>query len=468
MMRNTRKLAAIALATLVTAPAALAQEVMRLELVDPPQQMPALGGGLRAGSYNYVGETARTDLVPLYLYDGERIFAHGTSIGVHLIDADAFTFDVLGRVRYDQLDPKSNTELSHLNKRKFSADAGVSATLKGRLGQLSLTAVADTLGRSNGSEVDLTYRKQFSWGPWGVTPYIGVFWQDEKLTGYYYGVSAAEATPEYPEYTPGEAVNVEWGINSSYQITDHFFAFANVGFDSLDSTIFNSPIVRAKHNAYGFLGAGYIFGDHKRKPVPAEYQAAYESAPKWTWRLHYGYQIHHNIFPLPMAGLVYKSDRIPGVTPQQAGLTISRLVQKGKKIDFYGRFGLFRHFEKPFQEDFFSYNAYVTALFKVFSPWTDEIAFRWGGSFGVSYADSIPGEEYYKFDLKGFPSSRLLNYLEVQIDFPLKRLIKSERVDGCYLGAVITHRSGIFGTADVFSNVAGGSDWFGLSLECEI
>ena len=148
-------------------------------------------------------------------------------------------------------------------------------------------------------------------------------------------------------------------------------------------------------------------------------------------------------------------------------ITFSRLVQPGDRVDFYARLGLFNHFEEPAQEDFWSYNAYMTAMIKTYSRKTGDVALRWGVSFGVSYAERIPMEEIQKFDKRGKNSSHLLNYLEWSVDFPLSRLLKrSDWAQHCYLGAVVTHRSGIFGTSDLLGNVAGGSDWGGISLEC--
>ena len=204
----------------------------------------------------------------------------------------------------------------------------------------------------------------------------------------------------------------------------------------------------------------FCHSDRPRSPTSVD-------GPLWAYRLHWAYQTHQNIFPLLMAGLWEKTQQVPNFTPTQMGLTLSRLIKPGERVDLFGRFGLFRHFEDEFQGDFWSYNAYITAMFKAYSAWSDRVAFRWGLSFGVSYAEKIPAVEFYKFDAKGKQSSHLLNYLEWQMDFPLDSLIKSEITRGCFIGATVTHRSGIFGTSDLLGNVAGGSDWAGIHVECQ-
>jgi hypothetical protein len=36
----------------------------------------------------------------------------------------------------------------------------------------------------------------------------------------------------------------------------------------------------------------------------------------------------------------------------------------------------------------------------------------------------------------------------------------------CYAGLTVVHRSGIFGASDIHGDVAGGSDWITIHLEC--
>ena len=454
----------IALSVWLALPAARAQEAARFPIIDAAPGTPGLGAALRLGTENYVGERYRRDLVPLYLYQGKHLFAHGTSAGLHVLKNDVLTFDILARARFNRMDPGSNDELAGLRRRHQSADAGASLGLNTRFGDFQLTAVTDVLDVSQGSEVDLSYRYPIRRGAWTFTPFASLIWQDDKLTRYYYGVSSAEATPERPAYAPTDAENFAWGVNTTWHYSDKAFAFLNIVFDTVDDTIANSPIVRAQHNTYAGIGAAYLFGDQKR--AVSERPPRDPSQPTWSLRAHYGYQLYQNIFPMPMAGDWRKSRRTKEVTPTQVGLTLSRLVQSTEKVDFFARLALYRHMEEPFQKDFWSYNAFMSAMFKSYSKWTGKIGFRWGVSFGISYAEELPAEEVQKFVNNNKNSSKLLNYLEWQIDWPLDRLIKSDFAENCFVGFVVTHRSGIFGTSDLLGNVAGGSDWGGIQLEC--
>src|SRR5210317_762094 len=94
-----------------------------------------------------------------------------------------------------------------------------------------------------------------------------------------------------------------------------------------------------------------------------------------------------------------------------------------------------------------------------YSPWSKEEVFRWGFGFGMSYADTVPIAEQRKQEAKGDNTAHFLNYLEMTLDFPLRRVTKARWLERCYAGVTVVHRSGIFGTSDFLGDVSGGADW---------
>ena len=63
-------------------------------------------------------------------------------------------------------------------------------------------------------------------------------------------------------------------------------------------------------------------------------------------------------------------------------------------------------------------------------------------------------------------TSRLLNYLDVTIDLNAGDLFRARRLDKCWLGFLIDHRSGAFGLIDIFGRVNGGSNYNSGYIEC--
>lgn len=448
-----------------------AQQIFRTGMSEYPTGTPSLGLGAYAGTNNYVGEAMGWDQLPLFMYEGKRAFADGNTYGYRLIRTNLFSLAPIARARIQNLDPSEIPDLRDMRERRNTLEAGATGVLSSGFGELQLTHVTDTLEHHDGVETDLSYRLPIRGERWTITPWISVIWQDASLTGYYYGVSESESRPDRPAYTPENAVNYVYGLNTSYKLGKRGLLFANIGIESLDTTIADSPIVESGMNTRGFVGASWIFGGKDPARLSdTDLNELYggEKPSLWTWRIHWAYQLKHNIFPLPFGGAINKSSVVPETTPTQLGLTVGRVLRTSERFDLQAFGSVFRHREEPFQDDFLSYNLGMSGVLKSYSNHTGEVMFRWGAGVGLSYAESIPGQEVQFLVNYNRDFSKLLLYLEARWEFSLHRLFKSDLLDGCFLGYLITHRSGVFGGSTITGGVKGGSDWGGLHLECQI
>ncbi len=443
---------------------AAAQEVTEVFFSRAPAGSAALGGGLRTGQSPYRAsdneDDVQLDLVPLYLYEGKYVFARGTAGGFHLYKDNGLELNLYGRYRFQKLDPNSNSFYEGLEDRDQSVDGGIELGLYRPWGELKLDWVSDLLDRHNGQEVRASYRYRFNRGPWSFSPFFAWTWQNENLVNYYFGVSEAEALPDRPAYTPGAAQWFSYGLNTSWQATDRIQWFANITFGGASSEITNSPLLEEDGFSSAFVGGTYLFGNARRP----DYIIDEERRSEWSWRVNYGYQADGNIVSEIDQGDFSKSDV---ADTNIAGLTFSKLLSSGGRVDFLGRVALFQHLEEDEGNgNFPSYAAYIMAMGKGYSPWSGNEVFRWGFGFGMSYAEKVPIAEQRKQAAKDDNTSHFLNYLEMTLDFPLRRVSKARWLQNCYAGVTIVHRSGIFGTSDFLGDVSGGADWITGHLEC--
>lgn len=453
-------------------PAMAAQEVARIPFFNAPPGTTGLGAGFRFGNNPYIssGESDEVplDMIPLYLYEGKYLFARGTSGGVHIFKNERFTFSALARWRFQQLDTTKDSIFDGLDRRRQTLDAGFEASYRSVFGEFYFDWVTDTLGNHNGQELQLSYRYNFQRGAWSFSPFVSWGLQDANLSNYYFGVSEDEAAASgtIDAYEVGDSQFLLLGLNTSWQLTDRILLFGNIGFGGSDKAVTNSPLVEQPNFSQAFVGGTYVFGN-ALKPVAGE-----DRVHEWSWRVNYGYQAQENIIGSLDQGNISKSDV---VDTNVAGFTLARLLTDGKRVDFLGKLALFRHFEKGVtttdglfssDKDYFSYAAYIMAMGKGYSPWSGNEVFRWGFGFGMSYADQVPLAEQSKQNAKGGNTSQFLNYLELQVDFPLRRMSKAKWLQNCYAGVTLVHRSGIFGTSNLLGDVSGGADWFTAHFEC--
>ncbi|MEJ2515310.1 MAG: MipA/OmpV family protein [Gammaproteobacteria bacterium] len=440
-----------------------AQEILRTPFEEVPAGTFGLGGGELIDRRLYIsdGNRHKADVVPLYLYEGKRLFAHGTTAGIHLLDSESLALDLLGRYRLTWFEP-ADENIDGLLERQRTLDAGISATWRGGWGELNGKWLADTLGRHDGQTAELNYRFPFDLGRWSITPWASWEWQSSALTRYYFGVTPGESEASgFAAYRPGDAYNIGWGVNASYPLTENIQFFANAGQTWLDDEIGDSPITDTTRIDTVFVGANYLF----RTPGPGGGSSgSRDGSGLWSWRVNGGYAAEGNIVGEISVGDIRRSKDAD--TPI-AGFTVGRIVRPGPRVDIYAKGAIFRHFEDGLQDNFFSYAAYIMAVGKGYLPWSDQESFRFGFGYGLSYADQIPILEEIKQEKDGERTSHLLTYLELTVDFPLKNFFRAASVRDCYAGTTIVHRSGIFGSATFLGSVHGGSNWVTLHLECK-
>ncbi|MFU8817553.1 MAG: MipA/OmpV family protein [Pseudomonadales bacterium] len=399
----------------------------------------------------------RSDLLPLFLYEGKRVFARGALAGVHLQQRPGVAVDLVARYRFDRLEPSRDPFFAGMQERRQTLDGGLSLAVSGRLGEVSLLALTDLLGRHRGEEFDLSYRYPAGTDDWQLSPYVSLLYQSADLTDYYYGVRANEAAPGRPAYQADAAAFWRYGLDASYRLSRGWHAHGGVSVEQVPDTVRDSPLTEEAWRLRAYGGVRYYFPSvSDSTAIDPEREAV------WSWRVNAGYTAEADFWMILGGALRGSED----VDTNLAGFTIGRLLDERGAVEYWGRFSINRRFERGNQDDFFEFVGYGMALARFHSPWSQREWFRYGIGFGVSYGEQVPWIEKVKQRRRERPTSRTLIYLEGQLDFPLRNLFGAGALQHCYAGLSLVHRSGAFGTADLLGNVAGGSNVVTGHLEC--
>ncbi len=160
----------------------------------------------------------------------------------------------------------------------------------------------------------------------------------------------------------------------------------------------------------------------------------------WSVRAGYGYSDQNDLGEI----LSLQPHPHPAGT-SAGGVDIGYLLSKDTwnvPLDFYLRGGVSRFFENGYQPDFNEVTFYIKAYWN-FHPWNKTI--RIGLGEGVSYADGIPYVEKLEAEGEGDNNSKVLNYLDISLDFDLGEWIGYAPLVRTYCGYALKHRSGIYG-----------------------
>ena len=419
-----------------------------------------LGLAVRAEQSPYVGGGTRYDLLPLYLYEGKRVFLHGSRAGLKLLDDGAQRVDVFLDQRFEgYADDRIPPSLAGMAERGSGLDAGVSYRYRQPWGTLQAEFLQDAASFSKGSELRLSYAYDWRSGRLALRPSLTLAARSAKLNNYYYGVRPGEATATRPAYEPGSGINTTLGLYATYELSEGWRLLGGVTRTVLDGKVKASPIVGRSAQTGVFLGAAYDFGTYKG-------QWAQEASSPTYFKLLYGKSTEDGchlakIITLTCASTAkVNSTRIAGV---QVGKPFIEQLN-GWPLDIVGYIGLLQHDDRGLAPNGLQIDAFMKAYYYGF-PWSERIKTRLGLGVGVSLAQRVPYVESSSQAARGRATSRLLNYLDPSIDFSLGDLIGRPGLKDTYLGFGVSHRSGIFGSSRLLGNVNGGSNYIYTYIE---
>ena len=243
----------------------------------------ALGDGLRSNPL------IQSEDVPVAVdidiaWFGERFFFDNFDAGYTMIDSDAVTVNVVGRVNSDRVFfSKTDTEFVQVSAaigqatsfvpglalaqpteltvpdRDYAVELGFEVLAEGRFGQLQLAAHHDASGTHGGYEIFVDYGYRWRRQRWSIASSVGFAYKSAELNDYYWGVRADEANAALPAYQAGAGLNPHLELAVSYQLTRHWSVAITAQYERLATAAAASPIVAERNVVGRFAGVRYRF-----------------------------------------------------------------------------------------------------------------------------------------------------------------------------------------------------------------
>ncbi|MBU1645114.1 MAG: MipA/OmpV family protein [Gammaproteobacteria bacterium] len=314
-----------------------------------------LGAALRSEASPYRGGGTRSDLVPVYVYEGKRVFLETYRAGVKLIDTPDARLDAFVGYRfeghpYDRI-PAS---LAGMASRNAGLDIGFTYQRRNPWGTLFGEVLHDVASGSNGSEVRVGYQYDWAHGNLQLQPRIAFAARDANLNNYYYGVRAAEATAARPAYEPGAGVNAELGLSAVYRLSERWRLFGGVSARRWSASVRASPIVQDRTQLAGQLGLAYDFSPK---------HDAWPDGRELIVKVLHGKSTDCDVARVMLlkctSTTTVDSTRITAIEVGRP--FIERL--NGWPLDFVGYVGVLHHEERGLQDNSWQLNAYMKAYY---------------------------------------------------------------------------------------------------------
>lgn len=401
----------------------------------------AVGFAWRHERSTYRGADSALDSLPLYLYEGERGYLHGTTAGLKF-RRDAWRFDAFLRYRFEGFthDRRPASTAGIEPPREPGLDAGLSARRAMPWGTPYVELLRDASHHSQGTELRLGYWNEWRRGRLTLRPNAVLAWRSQSLNDYYYGVPGS--------YSAGAGVDVQLGLYAAYALDESWSMLGAVRATRRSHETAASPLAQGGLQGDAFVGFLYDFSPKEKRWQP-------ESKPLIVKAL-YGWSSDCDV--LQIVRLSCTSTHTVDKTGIAAIHVGRKLIERagGWPVDLAGFVGVQRQLEKGFQSDFFSLMAFFKAYYYGF-PWNRYVGTRVGLGSGLSYSEKIMEMEQNDQGRRGRGTWKLLNYLDPSIDFRVAR--------DTWLGIGVSHRSGAFGKSLLLGNINGGSNFIYVSVE---
>ncbi len=429
---------ALALAAVLGATSAGAASDPFIDLL--PVGGAAVGYLFRFERSTYSGAQGGADQLPLYLYEGEHAYLHGTRLGLKASAGD-WRFDTFIAYRFEGFTHDKRPSVAEgLAPREPGFDAGVSLRRRTSWGTPYLELLHDVSSSSNGTELRAGYWSEWRRGRLTLKPQLVLAWRDSSLNNHYYGTA---------DYQAGAGIDAQAALYASYALTESWNLLGWLSATRRSNEITASPLAQGGLQTQAFVGFLYDFSPKQARWVP-------ESRPTIV-KVLYGNSSDCDMLQIMRLNC---TTRHTVDNTDVAALHVGRMLIEragGWPVDLAGFVGVQRHLEKSYQDDFWS----VMAFFKVY--WYGFGWEKWGwrtrigmGS-GLSYSEQISQMELHDQGRRGRGNWKLLNYLDPSFDVRVAR--------DTYVGVGVSHRSGAFGKSQFFGNVDGGSNYIYFSLE---
>lgn len=420
-----------------------------------------LGIALKITASPYLGGGTRSDLMPVYLYEGERIFLHTSRVGVKLYSEanqqDGQRFDAFVEQRLEGFaSNKIPSGLAGVAPRNSGTDFGLSYRINQSWGSLRAELLHGVGGASRGTEAKLGYSYDWRSGPWSLTPNVSVSWRNAKLNDYYYGVRPNEAIAGRAAYAAGAGLQSQLGLYGSYAVSQRWRLTTGVSATLLGAAVANSPIVQKRIVPAIYVGAAYDFGSHKRPTdqpaTPTYFKLLYGKATED------GCHLARIITARCLSTAKVNATNVVGI---QVGKPFVEKLN-GWPLDVVGYVGLTYHDERGLQANGTQVDVFMKGFYYGF-PWSDRVKTRLGLGIGLSAAQRVPYTEV--ISQTGKTTSRILSYLDPTIDVNVGDVLGTTSWKDTFVGFGVSHRSGVFGASRLLGNVAGGSNYIYTYVE---
>jgi outer membrane protein len=412
--------------------------------VKPPREQ-EWGLGLAVRSSNIVFDTGARSvatLVPLIMFENDRVFFREIEGGVHLLRRSNWELNFLGRVNWLDI------PLDYQNQ--VQGDALLMGAQMVWAFDDNWSLAADVLTDFSGNPISNVvgrYDHEFRRGY--LRAVAGTKIKSSDFNSTYFGLG---------QTTVDGGVELGGGIKVGVDVWKNLYVVGAATLTYLDKPVRDTIIPFPdgdlaivddwKYEFYGGFGLSDPMDEPRKVRLPSD--GYLRVAHCWAT-------------PSSLAKIIrFEAEEDPDNHQLSTVFYGHPLTDEifGLPLDFFLHSGAGIHWPSSKQNAELELILSIKMMYTIPLPWR----IRLGAAEGVSWVTYVPYREEQNLSEKGYQTSQYLNYLDFSAELNLGDITPGKSLDRLWLGYYIHHRSAIFKTAQQFGRIKGGSNFQSISL----
>ncbi len=397
-----------------------------------------VGMAARVASIPFETDLAKSvsTLMPMIFYQGEHFFFTGFGGGYRIYQQNPLSFNAIARVHFFDIPEEIQNQVQGDN-----VDWGLQ--MQYRPVEWSYADFELMMDWRANFHANLFLQTDLFLGNLEFRPFFQIKYKSADYNSTYFGLERMHVTG---------GLDLSVGYKAAFQVYKNIYLMSAGRLTFLDRHSRNLSYVQDDYTGEFILGAGFsndrtkMIKGRKLKTKPyVRLAQGFASLSDWIPLIFFQHEpdSQHN----KMTSVFYGhplSDDLVGL-PIQVWLTA----------------GFAWHWKSSVQPS--SQEIVLGVKFHLTIPWP----FRWRLGFveGLSYINRITYIEQQEMDRKEYQASNLLNYLDYNLDIDLGYFFGGSFFEDLWIGYSVHHRSGIYGTAQQFGRINGGSNYPSIYLQ---
>jgi MipA family protein len=396
-----------------------------------------VGMALRLASIPYETNLARSvsTVMPMIFYQGEHFFFNGFGGGYKFYLQNTLSLSAVARVHFFDIPEEIQNQVQGDN-----VDWGLQ--LRYRPVTWSYIDLELMLDWWQNFHANLFLQTELFLDNFEFRPFFQIKYKSADYNSTYYGLNQMHVSG---------GVTFSVGYRAAFQIYKNIYLFNAGRLNFLDRYSRNLSSIEDNITGEFILGAGFsndrTLARKKKLDTKRYIRLAHGRASNADWIPLIFFQTDPDSLNNQMTSVFYGHP----LADQLIGLP----------IQVYLTTGFAWHWKSSVQPN--SQEIILGVKFHLTIPWP----FRWRFGFveGLSYINRITYIEQREMDRKNYQASNLLNYLDYTLDIDLGYFLGGTFFEDLWLGYSVHHRSGIYGTAQQFGRINGGSNYPSIYLQ---